>query len=146
MKVDPRVFADLQAQADELAERRRRAAEGAEKAVGTKGKKKRKEEAINANLKAVEDLREKVDKSTVPLHEDMEDAGDSVMTPAQLDAAMEGDAPAEDESDAPLTEDAEEQPVEEVEAEAEATEELTEEAEASEEEPQDDQRPLRAAE
>lgn len=105
VKVDPKVFKDLQEQADELARRKANLSEGAEKAGKTKGKKKAKEENIAANIKAIEDLRAEIVKR--------EEVQKAVDAEAALDQPGDFDPPAfepepEGEPDA-VNDDADEQ-------------------------------------
>lgn len=99
--VDPNVFKDLQAQADELARRKANLSEGAEKAGKTKGKKKAKEEAIVANVKAIEDLRAEIVKR--------EEVQKAVDAEAALDHGEEFEEPAADASPEAVNDDTDQQ-------------------------------------
>lgn len=80
----PDTAEDLIRRAEELERRVANLSEGARKGKKTK----EKNENVKTNVRAIEDLRSKVDQSTTPLHED---AGDDVTTPSQLETSTEPD-------------------------------------------------------
>lgn len=99
IKVDPKVFADLQEQADELARRKANIDSGVEKRETAKEKRKReadeKAAAIVANKLAIEDFRsEQAKREAVQKEAEAPPAtGDEVATPSDLEAATDAAPP-----------------------------------------------------
>lgn len=94
VKVDPDVFKDLQAQADELARRKANLGEGAEKAIKTKTKKKK----VEAARAAIEDFRTEQAKREAAEKQLVEDA--IAEASAEYVEEEEPVAPAEPETEA----------------------------------------------